>query len=82
MRPNFAVEGSNLDPWQEDSWTGDVKIGEVVFCYNKPCTRCVATQVNPDTGMRITQEPLKTLKSFRQHEKTCVNIRSAYFLQW
>ena len=45
FRPNFVIEGPNLKAWQEDFWTGELRIGEVVFSYNKPCTRCIATKV-------------------------------------
>ena len=45
-RPNFVVDGSNLEPWSEDTWTGDVKIGEAELVYNKPCTRCQSTRVS------------------------------------
>ena len=45
FRPNFVIEGLNLKAWQEDYWTEDLRIGEVTFSYNKPCTRCIATKV-------------------------------------
>jgi len=70
FRPNFVIEGPNLKPWEEDYWTGDLMIGDTVFSYNKPCTRCIATKINPDTGTLFEgQEPLTTLKTFRQHNR-------------
>ncbi len=55
FRPNFVVSGPKLQPWQEDDWTGELKIGEVVFSYNKPCTRCVATKVNHTSQWILTR---------------------------
>jgi len=76
FRPNFVIDGPNLKAWDEDRWTGDIQIGDTIFSYNKPCTRCNATKVNPDTGSLYTdQEPLTTLKIFRQHDKTRKLIR-------
>ena len=45
-RPNFVVEGSDLEPWSEDCWTGELKIGDTELVYNKPCTRCQSTRVS------------------------------------
>ena len=64
FRPNIVV--NNCDAFAEDTWQ-HIRIGEVEFEITKPCTRCVFTTVNPETGEKNPQlEPLKTLKGFRQ----------------
>ncbi|XP_046422993.1 mitochondrial amidoxime reducing component 2 isoform X2 [Neodiprion virginianus] len=64
FRPNFVVKGAQV--LEEDSWDW-VKIGNVVFRNVKPCTRCIFTTVDPETGMKSPKvEPLKTLKGYRQ----------------
>ena len=45
FRPNFVISGEDLQPWDEDMWTGELMVGGTVFSYNKPCTRCTATKV-------------------------------------
>ena len=70
FRPNIVVSGASLRPWEEDTWVGEVRIGEAVLTYNKDCTRCVGTKINPNTGsLYEDDEPLTTLKKFRQHDK-------------
>ncbi|XP_038206530.1 mitochondrial amidoxime-reducing component 1 [Zerene cesonia] len=64
FRPNFVLDGAQ--PYDEDNWKF-VKIGENVFEVIKPCTRCVLTTIDPETGLRdVKAEPLETLKSYRQ----------------
>ena len=66
FRPNIVVDG--CEEFEEDSWS-HIRIGEVEFEITKPCSRCVFTTINPITGdMHSQQEPLKTLKTFRQVE--------------
>lgn len=66
FRPNIVVNG--CDAFAEDSWR-HIRIGEVEFEITKPCTRCIFTTIDPDTGEKHRQqEPLKTLKSYRQLE--------------
>lgn len=66
FRPNIVVDG--CESFAEDSWS-HIRIGEVEFEVTKPCSRCVFTTINPLTGeMNQQQEPLKTLKTFRQME--------------
>ncbi|XP_076294763.1 mitochondrial amidoxime-reducing component 1 isoform X2 [Lasioglossum baleicum] len=66
FRPNIVVSGP--EAFVEDNWEW-VKIGEKVVIRNvKPCTRCKFILVNPETGNPETEEPLKTLKSFRLHK--------------
>lgn len=46
FRPNIVINGDNLQPWDEDRWVGEVRVGNTVFSYNKTCTRCLLTTVN------------------------------------
>jgi uncharacterized protein YcbX len=60
FRPNFLVKGA--EALEEDNWDW-IKIGQVVFRNIKPCTRCIFTTVDPETGVKSPSiEPLKTLK--------------------
>ncbi len=66
FRPNIVVDGCKS--FDEDQWN-HIRIGEVEFEVTSPCSRCVFTTINPVTGEKHhQQEPLKTLKSFRQTE--------------
>ena len=66
FRPNIVVDG--CEEFEEDSWS-HIRIGEVEFEITKPCSRCVLTTINPIAGdLHLQQEPLKTLKTFRQVE--------------
>ncbi|KAL0819762.1 hypothetical protein ABMA28_007804 [Loxostege sticticalis] len=63
FRPNFVLAGAKA--YDEDNWKF-VKIGENVFKIVMPCTRCVITTMDPETGARHPDnEPLKTLRSYR-----------------
>jgi len=64
FRPNIVVEG--CPEFDEDFWS-EVRIGEQAkFVCVKPCTRCVFTTINPETGEKSDDtEPLKTLKEYR-----------------
>ncbi|KAG4079961.1 hypothetical protein HA402_006273 [Bradysia odoriphaga] len=64
FRPNFVVKGPVA--FEEDLWKW-VRIGEnVVFRNVKPCTRCIFTNIDPETAARHKeQEPLKTLREYR-----------------
>lgn len=63
FRPNILVEGENLSPYDEEKWNW-IKIGDVVLQNVKPCTRCILTTIDPETGIRATNnEPIKTLKT-------------------
>jgi len=59
---NFVVKGAIA--YEEDKWDW-VKIGDVIFRNVRPCTRCILTTVNPETGTKSTKvEPVKTLKRY------------------
>lgn len=64
FRPNIVV--NNCEAFAEDTWQ-HIRIGEVEFEITTPCTRCIFTTINPSTGEKNRQqEPLNTLKSYRQ----------------
>lgn len=65
FRPNVVVEGVDR-PWDEDHWRS-IALGDVPVSLVKPCSRCIMTTVDPDTGLRSADgEPLKTLSGFRR----------------
>ncbi len=63
FRPNLVVDG--CEPYAEDDWKR-IRIGELTFRVVKPCSRCVIPTVNPETGEREGNEPLKTLMTYRK----------------
>ena len=61
FRGNIWVEGP--DAWEEFKWIGrHIRIGGVEFEIKQPVERCVATIVNPDTGV-ADHDTLEALKS-------------------
>lgn len=64
FRPNLVVD--HCDAFAEDTWQ-HIRIGEVEFEISKPCSRCIFTTVNPNNAEKHPQqEPLTTLKNYRQ----------------
>ena len=49
FRPNLVVTGTA--PYAEDRWRR-IRIGGMTFRVVKPCSRCVITPLDPDTGER------------------------------
>jgi uncharacterized protein YcbX len=67
FRPNLVVDGDA--PWADDDWK-HVRVGEVEFEVTHPCTRCVVTTIDQETGEKSPDgDPLKTLATFRRGEK-------------
>jgi uncharacterized protein YcbX len=64
FRPNIVVDG--CPPHAEDNWH-HVRIGEVDFRFVKPCSRCVITTTDQETGERGS-EPLRTLATYREED--------------
>ncbi|XP_055585784.1 mitochondrial amidoxime-reducing component 1-like isoform X2 [Uranotaenia lowii] len=63
-RANFLMKGPTA--FEENSWKW-VKVGETIYLNVKPCTRCLFTNVDPETGIPSDDnEPLKTLKTYRK----------------
>ena len=63
FRPNLVVRGGV--PYAEDAWK-TLAIGETTLRWIKPCTRCVATTTDHETGDRPSREPLYTLARYRR----------------
>lgn len=62
FRPNIVFTGGL--PYEEDEWK-NFRIGLNRFAGVKPCSRCVLTTVNQDTGIK-GMEPLITLATYRK----------------
>lgn len=61
FRPNLVLAGAA--PFAEDTWAS-LRIGAITLRIAKPCTRCVITTQDPDTGLvEHPMEPLRTLKA-------------------
>ncbi|MCH4090895.1 MOSC domain-containing protein [Acetobacter sp.] len=66
FRPNLVVSGA--EAWEEDRWAR-IRIGGAELSLVKPCSRCVMTTVDQDTGLiPDRKEPLATLARFRKQE--------------
>lgn len=63
FRPSLVVRGAA--PYAEDRWK-TLAIGETTLRWIKPCTRCVATTTDHETGERPSREPLYTLSRYRR----------------
>ena len=63
FHPNLVV--NNTEPYEEDTWKL-IKIGDCELQIVKPCSRCVLTTVDPETGEFSGKEPLRTLASYRK----------------
>ncbi|VVO23122.1 MOSC domain-containing protein [Pseudomonas fluorescens] len=67
FRPNLVIEGTHA--YAEDGWKR-IRIGDVEFRVVKPCSRCILTTVDPQTGLRSgDREPLATLQKYRAQEE-------------
>ena len=64
FRPNLVVQG--CEPYEEDSWRR-IRIGDIEFRVVKPCSRCLITTIDPESGEKGS-EPLKTLASYRRRD--------------
>lgn len=64
FRPNIIIE--NEAPWAEDAWM-QVQIGEVILEAAKPCTRCIVTTTDQETGqISDCRQPLQALTALRR----------------
>ena len=64
FRPNIVVEGSTMEPFEEDRWKV-VSIDGVVFHVVKGCPRCKQSCTDQING-HVYEEPLLTLREFRR----------------
>lgn len=62
FRPNVLLDG--VAAYAEDAAT-ELAIGDARLRMTKACIRCVITTIDPLTGERRGEEPLKTLKAYR-----------------
>lgn len=62
FRPNIVIDCDT--PWDEDTWL-TIQIGGIDIDIVKPCTRCVVTTTDQQSGVKPNAEPLATLKQFR-----------------
>jgi uncharacterized protein YcbX len=66
FRPNVVVTGAPA--WAEDDWLGRrIRIGGVTLRVVKPCSRCVMTTIDQESGERGRQ-PLRILGRHRRFE--------------
>lgn len=63
FRPNIVIAGA--EAFAEDGWRS-ILIGDTVFRVAKPCSRCVMTSVDTETGIKSGKDPLKTLSEYRR----------------
>lgn len=67
FRPNLVIDTDQ--PFIEDQWK-TILIGDVYFDLVKPCSRCIVTTTDQESGERNPlKEPLKTLATFRQQPR-------------
>ncbi|HEY9867512.1 MAG TPA: MOSC domain-containing protein, partial [Candidatus Obscuribacterales bacterium] len=67
FRPNLVIDTNQ--PFIEDQWK-TILIGEIYFDLVKPCSRCIVTTTDQESGERNPlKEPLKTLATFRQQPR-------------
>ena len=66
FRPNFVF--TNGEPFEEDDWH-EFTIGDVRFFGVKPCSRCIMTTIDQETGEKNGKEPLLTLNKYRKAGK-------------
>ena len=63
FRPNIVLEG--IEPFEEDI-IHEIKIGDVVLEFVKPCARCKITTIDQAKGISPSSEPLRTLGQVRR----------------
>jgi hypothetical protein len=62
FRPSIVIADDT--PWSEDEWQR-LGIGPVEIDLVKPCARCVVTTIDQARGVKMGQEPLRSLAKFR-----------------
>lgn len=62
FRPNLVIDG--LAPWDEDR-IDELRIGAARLRLVKPCTRCIITTIDQESGAPTGEEPLRTLRAYR-----------------
>lgn len=62
FRPNIVVETD--EAWAEDHWE-TIEINGIRFDFVKPCTRCIMTSQDQQTGSRDVPSPIKAMSRIR-----------------
>lgn len=62
FRPNLVIKGFKV--YEEDTWK-KIRIGDISFRVVKPCSRCVITTIDQESG-KSSREPLHTLAVYRK----------------
>ncbi len=65
LRPSVVISG--CEAWAEDGWRR-IRVGALELRIVKGCARCSMTTLDPRSGARLGQEPLKTLATFRRFD--------------
>ncbi|MGB0907479.1 MAG: MOSC domain-containing protein [Maricaulaceae bacterium] len=63
FRPNIVLDTDQ--PWGEDGWRS-LCIGEIIFDFIKPCTRCVVTTLDTKTGQVAHPETMEAMVKTRR----------------
>lgn len=66
FRPNIMIDG--VEAYAEDS-IREIDAGPVTLRLVKPSTRCVITTTDQERGERDGEEPLRTLKAYRDNRE-------------
>lgn len=69
FRPNFVFSGGQA--YEEETWK-EFTMGTLSFYGVKPCSRCIMTMVDPETGVLSGKEPLFTLSKYKQVDKKVI----------
>ena len=65
FRPNLVV--ADVEAAAEDGWKR-IKVGECELELKSQCKRCVFATIDPQTRVpHASQEPLRTLSTYRRH---------------
>lgn len=66
FRANFIFSGGNA--FEEDHWS-KFRIGTVHFKKHKKCGRCTVITIDQQTGIKMGEEPLATLSTYRKENR-------------
>ncbi len=77
FRPNIVVSGAQA--WEENTWK-ELQINQLTLMGAKPCGRCKVTTLNPKTGEKTGNEPLKTLMKLRNWKDNGIFGENCYSL--
>jgi uncharacterized protein YcbX len=75
FRPNLVIAGAA--PYAEDTWR-ELRVGEAVLGFAKPCGRCQVTTTDQATGEIRGPEPLATLATYRESAEFGVMFGANY----